>query len=463
MTAALLVTLTMVVLVATGALAVLVAGAVGMAPLALGLGFALYGGIVLVVQPFLGVAVLTTFSQLDAIEKLLFGFLPFSFFKTLALATALAILANGLRLRDHVRVMLQQPVVVLAIVFLMLTVVSMAGAEDKAMALASMRKMLSLVLLLLLVAMLADTPRKVAVLLWILVATSLVSSLILLVDFVLGMQLVAQSDAATTARTAEGVARSSGGSDYNPTTAASMLLVGVVFALVHALESPVWRWRLLMIAGIGSIAVVMSFARSAALAYGLVGLVLVWRYRRWQHLPLAIAAMALVGVAALPFIPAEYWERLSSLFGGAADPTLGRRFTYNLIGIDLFLHHPVFGVGPGNFVHHFTDNDYRYLPGRTLLGRELHNMYLSVVVQYGLVGAFPFFAMLVICFRQLRAVQATPCSEAMRVQALALGFAFAAYLVASLFLPNEETKYTWLLAGLSTALFVANRKELARK
>jgi O-antigen ligase len=240
-----------------------------------------------------------------------------------------------------------------------------------------------------------------------------------------------------------------------------MLLVGVIFALVHALESPVWRMRLLMIAGIGTMAVVLSFARSAALAYFVIAMALVWRHRHWRYLPLGAAAGFAAGLAALPFIPAEYWERLASIVGGAGDPTLGRRFTYNLIGIDLFLHHPIFGVGPSNFIHHFTSVEYRYLPGRTLLGRELHNMYLSVVVQYGVVGAFPFFAMLVMSFKQLRAVARAPSDEAMRVYATALAYAFAAYLLASLFLPNEYTKYTWLLPGISAALFIVNERERA--
>ncbi|MFP7569964.1 O-antigen ligase family protein [Marivita sp. S2033] len=442
-----------------GALAVLIAGLAGLPALALGAGFALAGGAVLLIQPFLGVAALATFSQLDAVEKLLFGFLPISFFKLTAAASVFAILANSLHYRDQIRRMLRNPVVVMGIVFLMLTLVSLAGAEDKALAVSAIQSSVSLVLLLILVVVLANSRRKVEILIWILVGSSLVSALILLVDVTLGVQLVAQSDAATTARTAEGVARSSGGSDYNPTTAASMLLVGVVFALVHAFESPVWRLRLLTIAGIGTIAVVFSFARSAALAYFVIALALVWRHRHWRYLPLGGFAVFLAGLSMLPFIPAEYWERLASIVGGAGDPTLGRRFTYNLIGIDLFLHHPIFGVGPSNFVHHFTNVEYRYLPGRTLLGRELHNMYLSVVVQYGIVGAFAFFGMLVMSIKQLRAVARSPSCDAMRVYAVALTYAFAAYLLASLFLPNEYTKYTWLLPGISAALYIVNEKE----
>ncbi len=442
-----------------GGLAVLIAGLAGLAPLAIGLGFAVAGGTALFVQPFLGVAALATFSQLDAVEKLLFGFLPISFFKLTGASLTLAIMANSLRFREQFHSVMRNPVIVMGLVFFLMALVSLVGAEDRGLAISSVISSVSLILLLMLVTILSNTKRKVVIMLWILVGSSFVSSMILLVDVTLGVQLVAQSDAATTARTAEGVARSSGGSDYNPTTAASMLLVGVIFALVHALESPVWRWRLLTIAGIGTAAIVLSFARSAALAYFIIAIALIWRYRHWRYLPLGAAGAIAAGLVVVPFVPVEYWERLSSLMSGSSDPTLGRRLTYNLIGVDLFIHHPLFGVGPSNFVHHFTNIEYRYLPGRTLLGRELHNMYLSVVVQYGLFGAFPFFAMLVLSFKQLRTVTHAPSTERMRVYALALGYAIAAYLLASLFLPNEYTKYTWLLPGISTALFIVNERE----
>lgn len=453
----------MLAMAVLAALAVLAAGATGAPALAFGSALALFGGFALIAQPFLGIGALVTFSHLDAVEKVLFGFLPVSAYKLIAAATVVALVVNAHRLRDTVRGAVRDPVVVLTIVFSLLSVASVAWAEDRQLAITGAEKILSLGLLLVLIAVLADTRRKVAILLWLLVATSLISALILIVDFTLGVQLVAQSDAATTARTVEGVQRSAGGSDYNPTTAASLLLVGVVFALVHALESPTWRWRLLTIVAIGSVAAILSFARSSALAYGLIGLALIWRYRRWRYLPLLGAAGVAAGMLLLPLVPGEYWQRLSSIFGASPDPTLGRRLSYNLIGVDLFLNRPLFGIGAGNFPHHFTDMTYRFMPGRVLIGRDLHNMYLSVMVQYGLIGAVPFFAILVMTFRKLRAVSAAPAHPAMRVQAVALSYAFAAYLVTSLFLPNEETKYTWLLPGIATALYLVNQRERARR
>jgi len=447
------------------ALTVVVAGIVTNPVAALALPVGLFAGLLLFAQPFLGALALTIFSHVDAIEKLLFGFLPLSAFKLIALGTSLVVLARARDMRPSLRAAARDPVVTFAFLTMCMAVICVAVAEDRALAVSAVSAVISLFLLFMLVVILADTRRKIEILVWILVVTSVISSLILLTEIALGVTLVAQSDAATTARTAEGFQRSSGGSDYNPTTAASMLLAGVVFALAHMLATPRRRGLMLAVVGLGTAAVVLSFARSAFLAYAIVVVLLAWRYRRARFLPLSILIVLLCALAAIPFIPVEYFERLSSIFGGGAgrDWTLGRRMTYNVIGADLLVHHPFLGVGPGNFVHHFNDNAYRYLPGRTLLGRELHNMYLSVLVQYGVLGALPFFGMIVYALRHVIAVFRNPVDERMRVMAQALAYGFGAYLIASLFLPNEYTKYTWLLPALCTALHRVNGKELARR
>ena len=451
-----------------GALAALVVIAIAIATnpvAALALPIALLGVIALGAQPFLGILSLTIFSHLDAVEKLLFGFLPVSAFKLIAAGTALTVLVRGVRLRDGIHNFMRDPVSICALGVVSMAVVSMVGAEDRGLAIDAVSTVTSLFLLSALVIILADTRTKIELLILMLVVTSVISSLILLTEIALGTTLVGQSEAATTARTAEGFERSSGGSDYNPTTAASLLLTGVVFALTHMLATSRWRKIMLMVVLLGTMAIVLSFARSAFLAYGVIVILLVWRYRRSRYLPVALIAATICGVLAIPFVPVEYFERLGSIFGAGSgrDWTLNRRMTYNVIGLDLLWRNPVFGVGPGNFVHHFSDNAYRHLPGRTLLGRELHNMYLSVLVQYGLIGSLPFFAMIGYAFRHLRAICQTPVDPGMRVIAMSLGYAFGAYLVACLFLPNEYTKYTWLLPALCAALHRVNIKELTNR
>lgn len=444
------------------ALAVIVAAMAGNPVLAMALPIALAGGLILFKHPFLGVLALAVFSHLDAVEKMLFGFLPLSAFKAITAATVMIIMLKAATLRDDIFAFMREPITFFAMAFASMSLVSMWFAADMGLAAGSLRRNTSLVLLVFLVATLANTRKRAETLVWALVATSFVSALILLADTALGVTLVSQSEAATTARTSEGFDRSSGGSDYNPTTAASMLLVGVIFTLAHVLETSHRRKLLLGVFLIGMMAVILSFARSAVLATVVVVAILAWRHKHERYLPLAAFCGFLALVMALPFIPVEYWERLTSIFGGGGDWTLGRRMTYNLIGIDLFLQHPVFGVGPGNFVHHFTDPVYRFLPGRTLLGRELHNMYLSVIVQFGIVGAIPFFAMLYYSMQRLRLIYEAPCDDRMQVMALCLRIALIAYLVACLFLPNEYTKYTWLIPAICAALYRANQTERAK-
>ncbi|WP_308918058.1 O-antigen ligase family protein [Jannaschia sp. LMIT008] len=443
-----------------GGAAAVAAGAVGPSIAALALPVALIGAVVLFAQPFLGVLALVVFSHLDAVEKLVFGFLPVSAFKLIAAGTAVIIALKGMQTKDRMTLALREPVVVCGLLTLCAAQISAVFADDRGLALDALRTFASLLMLMVLIVVTADTRTRVAILIYAVAATSLVSAAILLLETATGATLVAQSEAATTARTAEGFDRSSGGSDYNPTTAASMLLAGVVFALVHMLESARYRRIMAAIVIVGTLAIILSFARSAVVAYALIALLLVWRYRRERFVPLGLVVAAIGIVGFLPFIPAEYWERLGSIFGGGTgrDWTLGRRLTYNLIGLDLIAQNPLLGVGPGNFVHHFVDPAYRFLPGRTLLGRELHNMYLSVIVQLGL-GALWFFAIFGYAFARLRAVARAPAGDAFRTLALALGYGFAAYLVASLFLPNEYTKYTWALPALCAALYHVNEAE----
>lgn len=444
------------------ALAVVIAGMVGNPALSLALPVGLAGALILFKHPFLGVLALAVFSHLDAVEKLLFGFLPLSAFKMITAGMVIVVLMKSASLRKDIHAFLREPITFFAITFASMSFICMWFAADMGLAVGSLRRNSSLVLLVFLVAILANTRKRAEILVWCLAATSFVSALILLADTALGVTLVSQSEAATTARTSEGFDRSSGGSDYNPTTAASMLLVGVIFTLAHVLETPRFRKILVIMFLVGMMAVILSFARSAVLATAVAVAMLAWRHKHERYLPLAAFCGFLALVMAAPFIPLEYWERLTSIFGGGGDWTLGRRMTYNLIGLDLFLQHPIFGVGPGNFVHHFTDPVYRYLPGRTLLGRELHNMYLSVIVQFGIVGAIPFFAMLYYSMQRLRLICQAPCDDRMSALAVSLRIALTAYLVACLFLPNEYTKYTWLIPAICAALYRANQTERAK-
>ncbi len=420
--------------------------------------------VIVLMHPFFGLVLLTLFAQLDALANLLFSSLPVSGIKVLALLTLLGIIVNIARERAVIRDVIKDPAVIAVGFFGVFMCLSFFGAENIEYATWSVRRLASLILLFFLAVVLIRTPNQLKILLYCMATAAFLSSLLVIIDSTIGGNLLSSSDAATSAQW-EGVSRSSGGSDYNPTTAATMLLAGTMLAAILFVELPKLRVFMLLAFLFGSMGIVLSFARSAALVFVIVGIWTAWRYRSHSLFPLTCCIGFICCLAALPFVPEQYWERLSTLVGGGADWTLGRRLGYNLIGIDLLIDNPVFGVGPGNFKEHYVATEYRFVPGRTLLPRQLHNMYLSVAVEFGLIAFSCFMVMILRGVIGLRSIaNSNHTNGELRSLARALLISFIAFLLASVFVPNEYNKYTWLLAGFAiatvrmSALPVASRK-----
>ena len=450
--------------VALGLLAALVTLLSAMAgePLvAVALPIAIALGAAVVVRPEAGMLVLILISYLDGLSDMVFRASPVSGFKIFTALTFLSILLNAHRMRGHLRDAFRSPIAQLTLVFLMVWALAILFADSRSVAIDWGTRLFTIALLVFLVLMTIRTERLVTWGIWALALASAMSGLVLILDVMLNTTLVSTTEAATTARTSGGFDRSSGASQANPTTAATMLLTGTIIALVHALESPRYRGWFALAAAIGTLAVILSFARSAALVYGIIAVAIAVRYGRSRYFGPAFVLGIIGVIAMLPFIPEQYWSRLGTIFGGGGDWTLGRRLTYNLIGIELLWQHPILGIGPGNFFEDFTDPEYRYLPGRTLAGRQLHNMYLSVAVEYGLLGFGIFAGLIVTAFRLCGAVARSPAAVGLGALAVSLRFGMAAYFLTCLFLPNEYNKYTWLLPALCGALYIVNMRQQA--
>lgn len=424
--------------------------------------FALIFGLAALTQPVAAALMLVGLSYLDALGKMVFFFSPLSPFKLFTGLAILALILQVTRFRTGIQAATASPVFRAYLAFMMAWVIAFMMAESLRQAAGWAIDLATVAIILPLILFILQKESHVRLGIWILAAASAISALILIADIILGTRLVSTSDAATTARTAEGFDRSSGGSNENPTTAATMLLTGTVIALVHALESPVRRKLFTVMAVVGVIGVLLSFARSSFVVAGIITILLAWRYRKHRLFPLGCILAVLGGMALLPFLPESFWDRILSIFGGGGDWTLGRRLSYNVIGLDLLSSNPIFGVGPGNFFSLFTSSEFRFLPGRTLTGRQLHNMYLSVAVEYGLVGFSCFMAIILSGFRACRDTIENARSEQTRATATALFYGMLAYFLVSVFVPNEYNKYTWLLPALAGALWLSTRDQKAQ-
>lgn len=401
-------------------------------------------------HPVLPLFLLVVFVPLDALANRLFSILPMSPSAALTAATAAALLLRLPMRPRTARVGLDEPPIRWFLMFALAIVVSLIFADNRELADDAFSRLAGMLAVLMLIVLVADEQRHIRVLVLGLVGATLFSGIVVIADTMLGVRLLSSQLAAVTAQW-EGMARSAGASDYNPTAAALMTGAGTLLALVLLVEWP--RYRLLTLATVlvGTVSVVLSFARSASIAFAVTALLWALGHRRSRYFPLGLFLGLMALAAALPLVPPLYWERMGTLLNFNSDYTLWRRLGYNLIGIDLFLDNLLMGIGPGNFPHHYVDAEFRFVPGRTLFSRDLHNMYLGIATEFGLLGLIPFLAMIGIAFSGLRKAMRTKRGEETRAFSVALFFTLLGYLIGCAFLPSQYHKLTWILIGLAFA------------
>jgi O-antigen ligase len=186
------------------------------------------------------------------------------------------------------------------------------------------------------------------------------------------------------------VAGSVSGIFGNPNDLALNMVVFLPFALLFALKpGPLVRRGLAGGAAFAMLATIVM-TRSRAGAVGLVVMMLVLIIRSIRVRP-AIAAGTVVAVlVALPFAPSAFWERMVSIVDADRDPTGSRQARIELLeqGWDVFVAHPIVGVGLGQFEN--------YNPaGRKEAWRVTHNALLQVAAETGILGLVPFVVLLV--------------------------------------------------------------------
>lgn len=410
---------------------------------------AIFGGFLLLKYPYLGVLGLIVFAHLDGISARMSKFLPLSFYELLAVGTIGAILLTKRfepKAPDHA---LSLRAGNLGVLFMLAAIISGLMSADRGASFDRIQDFLIVFVIFLLVLTSAVTVERVKAAAWVLIGTGGVSALVVIADTILGTTLISTSEAATTAQW-EGNARSSGASNMNPTTAAHMQLATTFIAAVFFVHEPRWRWLSGLALALGAIALLFTFARSALIAGVIAGAVLALSLRRARLF--ALAAFGGVGlvVLALPFVPEAYYDRIATLGNFSLDRTLLRRVSYILIGFDLWTQNPLLGIGPGNYPAQYAGFEYRFMPGREPVPRQLHNSYVEVLVENGIIGFSLFLAFILTAFTAAFAAGRAVVGDA-SLLAKAFAYGFLAFLIGSIFMPNEDTKFMWILPALCLA------------
>jgi O-antigen ligase len=251
------------------------------------------------------------------------------------------------------------------------------------------------------------------------------------------------------------------GSLFDPNTLAADVVVAMSFAafLLLGVRRFSVKVVLLLLLALFSVVLAQTQSRSGVLALGAAALaaVITAGPLRGRVTAMLLIASALAVGYYFYAAPPQLRERIASIGSGTSESTAGRADTWQ-IAVRMSQDHPVAGVGLGNFPARELD----YVAGTLNLTdivaiRQsllvVHNSYLELIAELGIVGLLLFLAVLWWSAGRLAALvlHRGRDDSATLLLARAITTGMAALLTAQIFLSGEYSKQLWLLLGMSAA------------
>ncbi len=260
--------------------------------------------------------------------------------------------------------------------------------------------------------------------------------------------------------------------------------VGIAVALMYFTRTHS-KWIRALLAGFFLLAlmgIMASLSRSGALVAGLVIALWMIRFRAYRFLPALVAAGVLGGFVMFFATPqwSERMETLAKVGSADADASVRTRMVVNEYAARAFVNNPIFGVGYLYFGRWGVDRirELRQTgQADVLAGTEtvfvrsrvaIHNSYLHVAAEMGLLGLIPYLIFLGLAWsdysrtwKTAKRFPADPLISKIYLAATFLQIGLAAGLVDNLFLSSLRFKSLWVLLALSTVLQHLLRARLA--
>jgi O-antigen ligase len=253
------------------------------------------------------------------------------------------------------------------------------------------------------------------------------------------------------------------GADGDPNFLAQWALCGFAFMPAVLAVCRV-RWQkiaVLMLALVQIPVIIVSMSRTGLLAICL--LLVIWTLLGFSLGGILNKRNLLLGLGGLIIVTLlttswEYWQIMyNTIISGVEgnDSSMVLRYKYWGSALEAFKSSPIWGIGVGNFI------DYSQTLG---VGRVdvVHNSYLDVLAENGIVGLMLFLAWQIIALRRFWGVLKNGDSS-VRLYALAGFSGLAAVMFMSLTLNNQYLKILWLLAGYSGALTASSLTQASQQ
>jgi O-antigen ligase len=246
------------------------------------------------------------------------------------------------------------------------------------------------------------------------------------------------------------------------------MMIPVAFFLGRS--SSARRVRLFFYSGVGILiaGTISSFSRGGFV--GLVPPLLYCWYKSPRRISTAIVCALISLFLAVYVIPESYWQEMKTIVEEGADRgTGGHRVYMWKCAWNMFLDHPLVGVGPGNYPVNLGEYEPPggYYRGRSEVGRAVHSVYFTLLPELGLVGALLFFSMIWVNLREISLLTRTSAIQCVldirenreitrtldAAQFLGWGLtgAMIAYFISGAFLSVLYYGHFWLIMGFSVA------------
>jgi O-antigen ligase len=256
------------------------------------------------------------------------------------------------------------------------------------------------------------------------------------------------------------------------------MTIGLGYAYYVAMGTPIkkYRYLALFVCFLGVAGTIVSFARGAVIGLCMVFVALALRTPRkvaFLGYGTGLAVIALIVIMVM-FPNGEFWDEMATITEeGSSGGTGLQRWVMWQAAAELFLVYPILGVGPGNFgpnaAEYFTERGVTDMGStfdtpQKMYMMTLHNDYVQVMVEQGIVGMIAVTAVFVYFFSFVRTLRT---EEVQKVWAshgggfidsknLALGLeaAMIGLMVTSAFYPQIFINY-WMWSIMMLAFVAA--------
>jgi O-antigen ligase len=232
--------------------------------------------------------------------------------------------------------------------------------------------------------------------------------------------------------------------------------------------------RILKLVGLLFVALMLfvvfnTYSRGAYLALALVVFLVMLDFRLNPMLFFGALAVLIIGAFALP---GEYTARLETLTalspgsqGGIyQDSSLRGRSSEMLTGLQMFITHPLLGLGSGNYKPSYQE--YAQIVGIETRAepRDPHSLYIQVLAETGILGFITFMGFVISLLAGLgwarKAMQGKRGYETWLPWVSASRLSIISYLTTSIFLHNAYIRYFWILAALAIVAIQLTQRQL---